>query len=399
VVAVPRIPHLDLVARHLARHPVLRDALAAWLGQRLLLLALVWLVQRFTSRPSLASLYRVWTLWDAGHYAQIAATGYRDHSQAAFYPLFPLIARALAPLVGGDPALAGILIANAACLAAFALLRLLVEQDLGPAVARRTLLYLALFPTGMFFAAGYTESLFLLLAIGAFLALRARRWLVAGLLAALATLTRATGLVLALPIAVAAFEAYRLRWARLSGLRGWERLRASTALGAALLPLAAYIGFQLMLDATFGLPGAQQRAEAQFWGRQPDWPWVGIIRSIALFVSGYPSVVATDLLFAVLWLVIAVSMVWPSARPLPRAYVVYVWGALALALIMPVRGGSDVVSPLTSLPRYMLVAFPCCVRLAQWSLDSRWAHGALVAASLCGMIASLWLFAQGGFIA
>jgi hypothetical protein len=392
VAAIPRDRVLDL----LARHPVLRDALAAWLGQRALLLALVWLVQRITSRPSPASLYRIWTLWDAGHYAQIAATGYRDLSQAAFYPLYPLIERTLAPLVGGDPALAGILIANAACLAAFALLRLLVERDLGPAVARRTLLYLALFPTSMFFAAGYTESLFLLLAAGTFLVLRARRWLVAGLLAALATLTRATGLVLALPIAIAAYDALRPRWAHLGG---WERLRASAAIGAALLPLAAYAGFQLVLDATFGLPGAQQRGEAQFWGRQPDWPWAGIIRSISLFVSGYPSVVATDLLFAALWLAIAVSMLLPSARPLPRTYVVYVWASLALALIMPVRVGPDVVSPLTSLPRYMLLAFPCCVRLAQWSLGSRRAHAALRAASLCGLTASLWLFAQGGFIA
>ncbi len=404
VVVRTHAPRLDLLvrplarrlARRLARHPVMRDALVAWLGQRVLLLALVWVVQRVTSQPSPQSLYRIWTMWDASRYARIAPAGYHELWQAAFYPLLPLLERLLAPLCGGSPTLAGIVIANAACLAAFALLRLLVEQDLGRQVARRTLLYVALFPTSMFFAAAYTESLFLLLAVGTFLALRAQRWLFAGALAALATLTRATGLVLALPLAMTAYQALRPRWARLTAR---QRLHAISTAGAVALPLVAYAGFQLMLNLVFGLPDAQQRAETRFWGRQLDWLWAGMIRSIWLLVSGFPSVVATDLLFATLWLGIAGSMLAPSARALPRTYVVYVWASLALALMTPVRAGPDVVSPLTSLPRYMLVAFPCCVRLAQWSTGSRWVHYALLTASLCGLAALMWLFAQGGFIA
>jgi hypothetical protein len=412
----------------------MRVALVAWLGQRVLLLGLIWAVQAATSHPTLQSVYRVWIGWDASHYAEIARGGYQEISQAAFYPLFPLLEHLLAPLVGGSPEIAGIVIANAASLGAFLALYALVERDLNRHVARRTLLYLVLFPSSMYLVAAYTESLFLLLCLGMFLALRAGSWALAGLLAALATLSRGVGLALLLPLAVAVYEALRLRWDAYSARKRW---RAGIEIGVAvLLPLVAYAGVQIMFDRQFGLADAQQAAEVRYWGRSLDWPWTGLVRSAQMVISGSPSAVAVNLVFALLWLGLAISMarslipnlrgllrnrlaqageagLAPTARypndglrfgmmfsaawALPRDYVAYTWGALLLVLLTPVHGQN--VSPFVSAPRYMLVAFPCFVLVALWSMRSRWLHYGLLAVSLGDLILSLLLFARGGFVA
>src|SRR5262249_41412274 len=193
--------------RHaLTRSAIWRDALVAWVLQRIVLLTLVWLWRSLAgSSLTPATFFRLSaTLWDSRLYAEIARDGYQQLWQAAFPPLFPLLERLFSPIAGGDAELAGLLIANAASLGAFVLLGLLVEREVGLVVARRTLLYLVVFPVSLFFVTAYTEALFFLLSIGMFLALRARRWLLSGLLIALATLTRTTGLLLLVPFFVRA---------------------------------------------------------------------------------------------------------------------------------------------------------------------------------------------------
>lgn len=78
-------------------------------------------------------------------------------------------------LPGVSTSVAGLIIANAAALGAFGLLRALVEREESAAVARRSLLYLAVFPTAFFLLAAYAESLFLLWSVACFLALRRQR--------------------------------------------------------------------------------------------------------------------------------------------------------------------------------------------------------------------------------
>jgi Gpi18-like mannosyltransferase len=76
-------------------------------------------------------------------------------------------------------------------------------------LARRSVICLAVFPTAYYLVAGYTESLFLALTLGAFLAALKRRWLVAGSLAYLASLTRLQGAVLLLPLGWIAYVQLR----------------------------------------------------------------------------------------------------------------------------------------------------------------------------------------------
>src|SRR5512134_149383 len=72
--------------------------------------------------------------WDSGFYLDIATQGYQFEGvrlpSVAFFPLLPLLIRAVTPLVG-DPLAAGVLIANAALLGASMLIYRLAEEPWG----------------------------------------------------------------------------------------------------------------------------------------------------------------------------------------------------------------------------------------------------------------------------
>ena len=83
----------------------------------------------------------------------------------------------------------------ASLVAAVELYRLAV-LDHSPRLARATVWFLFIFPTSYFLHIDYTESLFLALVLGAFLAARDDHWLAAGTLGMLAGLTHANGALL-----------------------------------------------------------------------------------------------------------------------------------------------------------------------------------------------------------
>ena len=96
-----------------------------------------------------------------------------------FFPAFPLLMRWTA-LVGGNTWLAhvvsGTLISLAAFVAALIYLFALARDYLDEAQSRTALWMLAAFPFALFYGALYTESLFLLTAVGAFYHFRRREW-------------------------------------------------------------------------------------------------------------------------------------------------------------------------------------------------------------------------------
>src|SRR5919109_5683544 len=170
------------------RAPI-RDILWLFTGTRLVLLMVTYFAYilltapKYSSTPvDTAALFSSWNHWDAANYVRIAQFGYTQLPyDLAFFPLFPLLIAALAYPIGGSWSylLAGTLISNAALLGALFVIYQLAVDIAGDQVARRTLLYLCIFPTAFYFFAAYTESLFLLLTAGAFLALRRRRWFIA----------------------------------------------------------------------------------------------------------------------------------------------------------------------------------------------------------------------------
>ena len=134
---------------------------------------------------------------------------------------------------------------------ALALLVALTVPLLGRDIAVRSAALLALFPFSAAFSMAYAESLFFVLALGAFLAVARGRPAIAGLLLALATLTRLQGVVLLIP----------LLWLL------WERERRPRPMWIALLlgPIAAAAAFSWVAGFT-GDPASYGSAQAA-WGR------------------------------------------------------------------------------------------------------------------------------------
>jgi hypothetical protein len=147
--------------------------------------------------PVSHTLVNVWFRWDTVWYLKIAAFGYSSQDGTlAFMPLYPWLVRGLGALTG-NYLLAALIISNLACLLA---LFLFYEVALGEGRDKETAFlatfFLILFPSSFFLFTAYTDSLFLALALAAWLFARRGNWLAAGMLATLATLCRLQGALL-----------------------------------------------------------------------------------------------------------------------------------------------------------------------------------------------------------
>jgi hypothetical protein len=312
--------------------------------------------------PLLAPLAR----WDSVWYLRIADSGYGDSApRAAFFPLYPLLVRGVGTLLGGSHGallVAAYLVSLVAFVAALALLYRLTELELGRRLGRPVLLLLAVFPAAVYFGAPYAESLFLLLAVGAFYAARTGRWAWAGACAGLASGTRSAGLLLVIPLAL-------IWWS-------WRprRLRDAAWLLLALVGIVAYAAWLGLVEGD-----ALRFLDVQeAWSRELSVPlagaWDGFVAAVygvRQLASGsrspvYFEVAAGDpfriaainvMLFATL--VFAVVACAGVLRRLPRPYGVWVAASLVLPLTFPVTP-----QPLMSLPRFVAVLFPVFMWLA-----------------------------------
>jgi hypothetical protein len=214
--------------------------------------------------------------WDSGWYWHIARNGYfydpAGQSSIAFFPLYPLLMRFVAwPFGGSDRALwlAGIAVSLTSFALALVVLHRLAESVLGGREpARRTVLYVAVFPFAFFFTQVYTEGLFLLLSVSAVTAAMRGRWLWAGLAGGLTALARPNGILILVPLALLACA-------------GRPGLRTLARRGAALLPVPAALGlFCLFVQRLSGDPLGWLHAQ-QHWGYTlGNNPWVELMRII-----------------------------------------------------------------------------------------------------------------------
>ncbi|HKR61642.1 MAG TPA: mannosyltransferase family protein, partial [Pyrinomonadaceae bacterium] len=125
-----------------------------------------------------------------------------------FYPFYPLVARAVASVLNISEAAALLIVSNVAIIVAVPLLFKLIRQSYGDQVAFYAVAGLCFFPSSLFFSAGYTESLALLLIVSFFLLLNKERYVLAALLAGLAVATRSTGLLLSIPLSIEIWRKY-----------------------------------------------------------------------------------------------------------------------------------------------------------------------------------------------
>jgi hypothetical protein len=204
----------------------------------------------------------VWTLdrWDGRWYRMVARGGYLlvpgRQSDPAFFPLYPILMRGV-HAAGIGWGLAGPLLSNASLLLGLGLFYALTREIFSEALARRSTIYLAVFPLSYVFSMTYPESVVLVLLTAAPLAALKRRWWLAAICAGAAALARPEGLFLLFPLA-------DIAWRQRESL---SPARRGAALAAVVAPLAGIASYSLYLATVLHDPLAWSRAE-RAWGRQ-----------------------------------------------------------------------------------------------------------------------------------
>jgi Gpi18-like mannosyltransferase len=331
--------------------------------------------------PGWHNLFTAWERFDALWFLRIAEEGYRARDgSAAFFPLYPLTVRVLSGVLGGHPFAAALLLSSGALVAALVLLYLLTAHELDEEAARRAVLYTCLFPGAVFLFAPYSEPLFLLCSVGAFLAARRGRWAVAGAAGALAAATRSVGILLGPALAVEALTRRR------EGERAWPGLLAAAAVPLGTL---AYLGWW---GLAWGDPLAPLRQQAT-WQRSAAAPWETALqatRQAFRWIGTYPG--GYHLLDWLLVVPVAAACVYAAFRFRP-AYAVYALASLLvpLAYAFPPR-------PLMSVPRFAAVLFPVSWVLADLTRRRILPHAGVVAVSAGGLAISTLLFAGWYYI-
>ncbi|HEV2236687.1 MAG TPA: mannosyltransferase family protein [Ktedonobacterales bacterium] len=341
---------------------------------------------------SVDGLFTSWDRWDALRYLSIATHGYTTPAETAFFPLYPLLIHILTLPFGGQGGyVVGLLVANAAFLGALLLLRALVAAQWGGAVALRAVTLLAVFPGALYTFAPYNESQFLLCSIGCVLALRRRRWAVAGALGGLAALTRAAGLLLLLPFAYEWWRAWRAgAWGK--GAAPWQAAAWALAIPAGMALFAAYCA------ARFGDALAFAHAQAQ-WNRVLTWPWVGLWWQLQGLAQAAPASFfqAHDLLDLGATVLLAALLVvgW---RRLPRAESLYLAALVLLVISEPGGVRTHLHDPLTSNTRFAIEMFPGFTTLALLTARRPAWYQAIVAGSAALMAVLAVIFALGRWL-
>lgn len=226
-----------------------------------------------TSEPA-PSWARAWLRWDSGWYTRIMEQGYsasgcgqpgRPCTQASisFLPAYPMAIKQLTR-TGASIAVTSFVF-NALCLiVALWGLRRLAATTIGAEFAESSALAMLLFPTTLYFTAGYAEALFAATSIWATVFAREQRGFSAGVLLAIAALTRPHGIVLAACLVGGAFIRRRWRSAFVMGL-------------LVAVPFAAFLLWQhdafgdpiafLHARQAWVQPGTPLQSITAYWGR------------------------------------------------------------------------------------------------------------------------------------
>ncbi|MBI4991167.1 hypothetical protein HZB96_03690 [Candidatus Gottesmanbacteria bacterium] len=353
--------------------------LIAWIGGKIL---------PFTPSFPYSDIYLIpsglpsW-LWsfanfDGVHYLTIAQKGYSAQFTQVFFPLYPLIINIISKIIPFiNPVLIGILVSNVFFLLSLFVFWKLLSLDYKKQDIRWIILFLIIFPTSFFFGSIYTESIFLFFVVLSFYAARKKRWWIAGIFGGLAGATRLVGILL-LPALLWEWQQEKLKMTRSVILNLFQdpykmpklvqhdskkifHFPFSTFhfLPLYLVPLGL-IAYMVYLQLTFGdwlyfwhvqpVFGAERSGGGLIFLPQVIYRYLKILFTVPwkqydFWVSVWElgSVVAGFGLLVIGWL-----------KKIRSSYLVFAF----LAITMPTLTGT-----FSSMPRYILVAFPMFIAL------------------------------------
>ena len=301
------------------------------------------------------SPHRIFTVWDGRWYEKIALHGYpvtvpqadfyagtgrQAQTAVAFFPLYPLMVRGLDRVLPGGADVAGVVLSLIIGALAIVLVWMLAEKVADRQVANRASILFAFSPGSFVLSWVYAEGLLILLAAACLLALLERRWLLAGVLAALASASR--------PNATAVMFAC----ARAAGWAIWKDRDWRALIAPVLAPIGMAAFFAFLWWHT-GEPLIWFRVQSQGWGERLDFGRsnLGVFADLFTRPLHNPNriVLLVSMVTAVVLMVILVR------AKLGGVLNVYAISGLCLVL----------ASHINARPRFIFVAFPLVIALAK----------------------------------
>lgn len=280
-------------------------------------------------------------IWDADFFIRIATSGYEHGysfnesgefigNKLAFFPLYPLLIRAVA-ITGPGVETSALVVSWLASAAAAVLLYLLGTSLYSRRVGYALVILVCAQPMSAVLSMAYSESLFLALVAGMLLAAHRQVWPAAGVLGLGAALTRPTGAAAALALAVAALLTLRVTRgaADARGPGGWWRSQRWQALIAAAVALAGVPGYLLWVALRVGEWDAWFVIQSSGWGTRFDFG-----SSAASFIVDTLRAESGWVALSTVWILIA-AVVCAVVAVVQRVWLpLTVYGLLALVLVV-----------------------------------------------------------------
>lgn len=331
---------------------------------------------------------RPWGSFDGNHYLNLATHWYGSfytYQLYAFFPAYPWLIRNLT--LFGNYLFTSQFINHIFILLSMLILYKLLRLDVSHRVAKLTIFLMAIFPTSFFFVSSYTESLFLLLSVLTFYCAITRRFFLAAVFAAFASLTRLAGIFLWPALVLEYISYYKANL---------EKMIKDIRITSLLVPP---LGLLLYMDYQFTKTGDY----LFFIHSQPGFGANRVIDKLVLLHQvfyRYFRMLFTvqnrlDPVFFVVILELICGLVFfflilVGIKNLRRSYLVYV----LLSFIVPTLTGT-----LSSVPRYVLVLFPCFLVAAQLLIDRPKSVKILVSSiSIILLVITAMLFTRGYFV-
>ncbi len=402
--AEPRVPAAEPPPRRFApwsrawararTWPTWVQVLLAYAASRVLAGVIIELAARWAQNPAGVGVLHphypdLVGIWDGEWYQRIAEHGYPqrlphgpvggvDYNAWAFFPVFPVVVRAV--MVTGLPFWAAASVVNliAGGAAAVVLWRLFAAVPGHRRLAALAVALWCLLPPAPVLQVAYTEALAALLLAGSLLLVVQRRYLWAVPMVLTLGLTRAVAAPLVVVVAWHAVGRWRRRRLDPFTVRerwAWSALLVATGVSAVLWPAIA--GYATGVPRAFFLTQAA-------WGQRPTnglfvpwftWAWQGLgVLGVVLLVGVVAALVHVLAGRHTAWLA-------PDLRVFGVVYPLYLLA---------------VVRPITSVWRFLLLDLPIAAALASAAARGARPHvsphwkGRLAAAAVLGLAAMTW---------
>ncbi|MGH9272309.1 MAG: glycosyltransferase family 39 protein, partial [Ilumatobacteraceae bacterium] len=254
----------------------------------------------------------------------------------------PSLVRGLDAVLPGGDVFAALALNIVLSVVAVVLVGVLARRLFDATVAERAMVLFAVFPGSFVLSYAYAEALLIVLSAACLWCLLEGRWLLAGIVAALATATRPNGLALVAACAVAAGIAIYRR-------RDWWSIVAP------VLAPTGFIAFQIWLGAHTGESAPWWRVQREAWREGTSFGATAISNTLSFLT--HPLASPSDALTAASLIALGVGLwcLWRKRLPWPMvAYCAVVIGLMLLP------------ATVTARPRFLFTAFPLFICAAAW---------------------------------